>query len=622
MRFPAAIRPAVLAVSCAALLAGLAPRAGAGQEGPVPGPEAAAGRELPVDETSCFLCHADTELFDTADVEIVEDFRDGVHAAVGLSCHDCHGGNPDPELREDFVGAKDDEYAANPYRGVPDPPGLPGFCGSCHSDVTYMRRFDPNPRTDQVREYWTSQHGEALRAGDTNVATCTDCHGVHDIRRPGDPGSRVYPQNVAETCRGCHADAARMDGYTVDGERPLPVDQYAKWNRSVHATALLDREDLSAPTCNDCHGNHGAVPPGVESINFVCGQCHGREAELFRGSTKDTGFDLHNEYLREAGSEGCAACHFEPEPQAGLTDLHSLGECAACHGNHGIVRPTLAMLSPLPETPCAFCHEGPGALPVAASGTEPEEAQHNYVELRDELIERAEAAGRQGVERFNWLVERVPGLAPHTLPAGEEPSAGPRLRPEFQRLFEKFRIGRTYYEYEDPLSGETVREPVRRCASCHAGPDVLGEDAIGLEVAAEMLSHMNELTLHTAQAERTLLRARRGGVETREVLLEIDQAVDAQIELEVLLHTFSTASEGDFVAREAEGMEHAEAALAGAREALEELAFRRRGLAIALGIIVLVLVGLALQIRRLSRREAETATPSSGDPDEPGRPPR
>jgi regulator of sirC expression with transglutaminase-like and TPR domain len=40
--------------------------------------------------------------------------------------------------------------------------------------------------------------------------------------------------------------------------------------------------------------------------------------------------------------------------------------------------------------------------------------------------------------------------------------------------------------------------------------------------------------------------------------------------------------------------------LEAARKALEELAFRRRGLAVSLGLIVLVLIGLALKIRQIS----------------------
>ena len=50
---------------------------------------------------------------------------------------------------------------------------------------------------------------------------------------------------------------------------------------------------------------------------------------------------------------------------------------------------------------------------------------------------------------------------------------------------------------------------------------------------------MRELTTHTARAERILLRARRGGVETRDAELEVDQAVDAQIAQQVSVHAFN-----------------------------------------------------------------------------------
>jgi hypothetical protein len=75
--------------------------------------------------------------------------------------------------------------------------------------------------------------------------------------------------------------------------------------------------------------------------------------------------------------------------------------------------------------------------------------------------------------------------------------------------------------------------------------------------------------------------------------------VDAQIELEVLVHAFRTDPESAFSQRHAEGLEHARAALAGGREALAELEARRRGLALALGVIALVLIGLGLKIRSL-----------------------
>jgi hypothetical protein len=558
-------------------------------------------------DTSCIQCHGDPDLFEEEQVQMVEAVRQGVHGVIGLSCHDCHGGNPDPSLADDMDGAMDASYRPNPYRGAPETTQVPGLCGGCHSSPEYMRRYNPNARVDQEREYWTSQHGLALKSGDVRVATCTSCHGVHGILAAENPRSSVYPTEVAETCRGCHADAERMSHYELPNGRSLPVDQYALWRRSVHAAALLEREDLSAPTCNDCHGNHGAVPPGLESIAFVCGECHGREAELFRQSPKSEGFEIHNEFLADAGPEGCAACHSEPEPAAKITDMHSITECAACHGNHGVVRPTLAFLSPLPETPCVFCHED--SLPREAP--DPSEQIERYQEVRDALLGEAAENGLDGDERFNWLIDQTTGLEFHRVAGSSAGEGETALRPEFERLFAKFRIGKTTFTYSDPVTGEDRQSSIRRCIDCHSGEDVLGEDAQGSHVAATLLGHMRELTSKTARAERILLAAQRGGVQTRDAAEQIDAAVDTQIELEVLLHGFATDEDSAFIAKAKEGLEHAGAALEAGREALGELVFRRQGLAISLVIIVLVLASLVLKIRQLSTRQEEERGRSS-----------
>jgi hypothetical protein len=546
--------------------------------------------------TSCTACHSDAGMFEGDTLKIPELFAQDVHGTVGLSCHDCHGGNPDPALRDD-PGAMDPGFKANPYRGAPARMDVPAFCGRCHSDPAYMKRFRPDVRVDQEQEYRTSHHGLALAQGDENVATCTSCHGVHGIRRIGDAASRVHPKNVAETCRSCHGDARRMASYKLPDGRPLPVDQYAHWRQSVHAQALLEKGDLSAPTCNDCHGNHGATPPGIDSVAFVCGQCHGREAELFRASAKRGGFEEHNQML--AGGESCAACHSEPEPQAAQHLAH-FTECATCHGNHAVVRPSLAMLGSLPGTPCAFCHEGTG--PMAGAVPEAPASQARYGEMRDALLAVAQRRGLKGDERFDWLVDQAVALPTHTLPKTDEGHPG-GLRPEFARLFNKFRIGKTAFTYDDPVTGKPARAVVVRCTDCHGAEPMMASDAVGYRTAGELLGRMRELTALTARAERILLAARRGGVETRQALSDVDGAVDAQIELEVLVHSFASAPGSAFQKKHGEGIAHARAALEAGRKALGELSFRRKGLAISLGLIVLVLIGLAWKIRELSHRE-------------------
>jgi predicted CXXCH cytochrome family protein len=175
---------------------------------------------------------------------------------------------------------------------------------------------------DQVAEYWTSVHGQRLRdANDPDVATCIDCHQVHAIRPPDDPSSGVNAANVVATCGRCHADPDRMSGHGI------PTNQVEAYRGSVHGQLLFEEGDLSAPVCNDCHGNHGAAPPGLTSVRNVCGQCHTVMADYFDQSA-------HEEIFAENELAGCVTCHDHHaiEPVSDET-LHARSEdvCVSCH---------------------------------------------------------------------------------------------------------------------------------------------------------------------------------------------------------------------------------------------------------------------------------------------------
>ncbi len=532
--------------------------------------------------TSCVKCHG-SEMFDEKARAKVHNFPSDVHSQVGLSCHNCHGGNPDPDLSEDSMAAMDPNYKKNPFIGTPDRKNIAEFCGRCHSNAAFMKQFNPAARVDQVTEYFTSKHGQLLKQGDANVATCIDCHSVHDIKRKTETESPVYATHVAETCSRCHSDPKRMASYKDPQGRPLPTDQYARWRVSVHSKAMFDKGDLSAPTCNDCHGNHGATPPGLESVSFVCGQCHGREAELFRKSKKHELWIQHNDYLKAAG-EACSNCH--DGNRAKLTLSH-FSECVTCHENHGVVRPTIAILGVLPDTPCAFCHEGSGPLTKRVAEPGPQ-AQH-YQEARAQLLKRAAAFGVQGNARFDWLVDQTLTLPTHVQISPHDKK--PALRPEFARLFEKFRIGKTHYTYHDEATGRDVAVAIRRCADCHEVDDTIGNSTLKAYVDST-----RGLTSMIGRAERILLGAQRGGVEVRKVREDLDGAVDSEIELTALVHTFNIAT---YQEKQKEGLQHAEAALIAGQKSLDELGYRRKGLLIVLGVIVSVLVSLGAKIRTL-----------------------
>lgn len=259
---------------------------------------------------SCMTCHAalDGKLAEPAKL-----FASDVHHQAGLSCADCHGGNPNDDSMSAMSRAKG-------FRGAPKKAQIPGFCARCHSDIAYMHRFNPKLRADQLSQYLTSVHGKRLKQGDAKVAACVDCHGVHNMLPASDTRSPVHPMNVATACARCHADAAHMKGYNI------PTDQVEKYRKSVHAE-MLAQGDTAAPTCSTCHGNHGATPPGVSSVANVCGTCHVFFAQLFEKSA-------HQPAFARMGLPGCVQCHSNHEvvkPSDGWVGVGPRAVCVNCH---------------------------------------------------------------------------------------------------------------------------------------------------------------------------------------------------------------------------------------------------------------------------------------------------
>ena len=280
----------------------------------------ALARELPPVEQqdACVRCHLELEDGLDADELVVVPAFKGVHFDRGFGCADCHGGDPAAFGDEDAA-----MYDAADFRGAPGKADLPAFCGRCHSDPAFMRRYDPGEATDQESKYYTSRHGKLLRGGEDRVAACVDCHGVHGILPASNPLSPVHALNVPATCGRCHSDADLMADFGI------PADQYEGFASSVHGVALLEHMDVGAPACNDCHSNHGAVPPGVGNVANVCGNCHVNNQRLFSESH-------------------VADIFIEAE----------IPLCVGCHNKHDIAKPSEAMLDwQGGHAVCQNCHE-------------------------------------------------------------------------------------------------------------------------------------------------------------------------------------------------------------------------------------------------------------------------
>ncbi len=304
-------------------------------------------------ENSCISCHTDLPVDELS--QPAQNFTADLHNLAGFSCQDCHGGDPTRGM-DDYELA---HSAAKGFIGVPDEQDIPELCASCHADVEFMKQYDPKLQVDQLLEYRSSHHGKLLAEGDDKVATCVSCHGVHGIRPIDDTRSNVYKTNIARTCASCHSDEDYMAEYNI------PTNQFAQYKESIHGKKLMDEGDLAAPTCNNCHGSHGATPPGLTSVSNACGSCHANNLEYFNQSPHNDAFAMME-----------------------------IGKCETCHGHHDVEQPTRQEFGIGEESKCLDCHsEGDAGYTASKVMAEGYDSLETTLDQARELIERAERGG-------------------------------------------------------------------------------------------------------------------------------------------------------------------------------------------------------------------------------------
>jgi cytochrome b subunit of formate dehydrogenase len=150
---------------------------------------------------TCGQCHE----------QISAEYQNSIHgSAVALgvedapTCNDCHSEHliRGPHNLNGQVSA---EHRAKE------------LCGTCHTDPEILSKY--GIAGGVVESYLDSYHGWAVSRGASLVATCTDCHNVHEIRSTLDPASTVNDANVAGTCSRCHPGATERfaQSYTHAG---------------------------------------------------------------------------------------------------------------------------------------------------------------------------------------------------------------------------------------------------------------------------------------------------------------------------------------------------------------------------------------------------------------------
>lgn len=348
--------------------------------------------KISVESQACLECHLDEKKFpgdEKGSAKFVQHYKTSIHASVekdGLleaaGCVDCHGNhmiqepdNPKASTnrarlietcgkchKETVAHFKKSKHGQELAKGNDKAPtctdchgehdiqstllsndfsklNLTDKCLSCHKDGKIPHK-NYKGEEELITGYQNSVHYKALKDGNFDAPTCYQCHGAHEMESTDNPESKISKKNIANTCgqSGCH------------------TSQLTDYKGSIHEIGV-GKDNKDAPTCNNCHGNHGIVTKNIDNkleksrdIVTLCSNCHS-SVELVERNDLPTQVSetfsesFHGLAIRGGGKEAA--------------------NCESCHGNHN-VRPSTDTLSTinkknLPQT-CGKCH--PGATEV------------------------------------------------------------------------------------------------------------------------------------------------------------------------------------------------------------------------------------------------------------------
>jgi predicted CXXCH cytochrome family protein len=331
-----------------------------------------AGRALaadPIPNQACLDCHEapppdqktkDADANPAIEVLRTSAFLKSVHGK--LQCVDCH------------VSIKE----------IPHDDKLPpAQCATCHAKET--------------QAYATSIHGMSHAMGASGAATCTSCHGDHEIVPVKQIDSPVFKLNLPQTCAKCHGNQKLSTEYKIGN-----AQEAANYRDSIHGKALLEMGLIVAPSCNDCHGVHDIKRSVDQSsrtnhanIADTCGQCHvGIEAvysQSVHGALLAKGdprgpvcTDCHSAHqianpasidFKAASDQVCGRCHVDrlahyretyhgKAMALGRPNVASaVAACYDCHGHHDIFPvsdPRSRLSKERIVATCQQCHPGVG----------------------------------------------------------------------------------------------------------------------------------------------------------------------------------------------------------------------------------------------------------------------
>ena len=283
-----------------------------------------------LDNAHCESCHTGHKLSvpgtdgETRTLHDVDPSKYGKSVHAKMACVACHTNIAD---------------SAAPHRkSTAKPPD----CAQCHQslwdEASKAGTGAAKPRLEVVAKnieaYKKSFHARPDKDNPTQPkATCTQCHDTHGFNVPVDRKSAEYA-------------AWRKEIPALCGEK-CHSDQLETYTDSVHGKEVLEKKNMKAAVCIDCHTTHEITSTSLTSFKLLnveeCGNCHKDRLKTYS--------DTYHGQATKLGSAETAKCY-------------------NCHGSHEIVSAKDPKSKVNPKNvlkTCQKCHDGK-KRPIATAG--------------------------------------------------------------------------------------------------------------------------------------------------------------------------------------------------------------------------------------------------------------
>ena len=295
------------------------------------------------------------------------------------------------------------------------PPPAPNRdgCVTCHT-------AQAGKLNEPVKEWQSSAHAE-------RGVGCASCHGGDATKNLKEDAHAVKAgytgkPNMVDTpalCASCHARAEAMRQYD------LPIDQYSKYQQSIHGIRLA-QADFKVATCFTCHDGHATKKVNdptsqVYPLNVpaMCARCHSN-TDYMKGYNIPTNqhalyvVSVHGKALlnkQDTRAPSCATCHGthgaappgfeEVENVCGSchtatqeyylksshsSDVAGTPKCVTCHGRYDVSAPSEDLFVGAENRKCGSCH-GANTPPGQAA-----QEMHTQLTATAKLIEESAKA--------------------------------------------------------------------------------------------------------------------------------------------------------------------------------------------------------------------------------------